>query len=150
MFRKSAAVLLLLAAVLGCVALTKSPLEPVRRTALTAVEWAATTEAPDVVSRLRMSLAAFDGNPSPEMAYVVMEAFSAMDEHLEDLKERAEFSSGGVRAELVIERIELERERATQMQRFSHASAQVTESAEDEADGLRYATSVLTGPLGGE
>lgn len=150
MFRKFATVLLLPGAVLGYAVLTNSALEPVRRTAQSAGEWVAATEAPDVVSRLRMSLSAFDGNPSTELAYVVMEAFEAVDDRLADLQERAAVSTGGLRAELVIERIELERERAAQMQRFSDASAQVIESGEDESDGLRYATSMVTGSLGGE
>jgi hypothetical protein len=140
MSRIFVAVLLPLAAVLSYGALNKAPLETARRPAPPEIEASETSDAPDVVTRLRMSLSAYDGNPSAELAEHVFAAFSAIDERLADLRTRAAASAGGTRAELVIERIELERERAAQMERFAEATqagSEVTQARDDV--GIRYA-----------
>lgn len=154
MSRKCAIVVILLVAAVGLGSWTSADVELPRKSAVIGSITLDRNEAPDVASRLRHTLAAYLGDPSAELAEHVIEAFSAVNEHLADLRQRAAGSTGGLRAELVIEQIELERERDKQMERFSEANARIGRGYEreeevDDSDGLRF-TSMLGANLGGE
>lgn len=141
MSRNCAFLSILLAVALGTGLFRKAPAEPVRRSVSLVVP--NTVPAPDVLSGLGVALSAYREHPSSELAEHVRVAFAAIDARLADLRQRAAASSGGPRAELVIQSIELERERDAQMRRFSEANAQAAAGdlrQNGEEDGLRFVT----------
>ena len=120
-----------------------------RSATLVAAEFFDSVKQPDVVSRLREVLAEFDVQPSAELAYEVEEAFAAFDDHVAELRKKAGKSTGGLRAELEIRRIELERERDLHLQRFYQASKRVSSPVPDAPRGNRvqFASTLLGGGL---
>jgi hypothetical protein len=118
-----------------------------RSATLVAAEFFDSVKQPDVVSRLRNLLAEFDAHPSMQLAHEVEEAFAAFDDHLAELRKQAGRSVGGLRAELEIRRIELERERELHLQRFQAASRATSFAAPEVPRGtsMQLAASVLGG-----
>ncbi len=101
--------------------------------------------AAEVLSRLRATISIFAARPSAELGDYVLDAFTDLEYRLVELRHRAAASAGGTRAELVIQQIEIERERDAQVQRFAAVNARLGMSVirqRGERDDLRYASSV--------
>lgn len=118
-----------------------------RSATLVAPEFFDSVKEPDVSSRLKAALAAFEGEPSPTMAMAVLDALATFDRQLAELRQRAGNSTGGLRAELEIRRIELERERDLQLQRFygTHEKTRFDLQTGRRNDLMQFASSTVGG-----
>lgn len=147
MYGKLAVVFGFSAAVLTSGVLESTPGEVASRSAgLVQPNFFEGASKPDAVSRLRTALNAFDRTPSIALAGDVVEAFAALDDHLAELRTKAAKSAGGLRAELEISRIELERERDLHLERFHQASERLSFDAPpiERGENLQFASSIAS------
>jgi len=107
---------------------------------------------PQQPSTLESLIAQYEHEPTPEAAAAVWSAFSSIGDKIAALKERVAVTTGGVRAEAEIERIQLEHSYDQQLARFAavHARLQAAHeafdaltAATDAASGIRAATTAL-------
>lgn len=102
---------------------------------------------------LKRVLAAYEWEPTGERAVDVWTAFAAIDSQLAKLKEEVSRKAGGARAEAEIQRIELQRVRNEQMERFAKAQARIRyaqvafnnlAASINQREGIRAAASMIT------
>ncbi len=110
-------------------------------------------------TQLERVLAAYEWEPTGERAVDVWNAFASVDTRLAALKVEVAQRVGGPRAEAEIERIELQRVRDTQMERFVRTQERVKQArvafnnlaaSINRREGIRAAASMVQRGINGE
>ena len=104
----------------------------------------AATSLPSQPSTLDTLIAQYEHEPTPEAAAAVWSAFSSIGDKIAALKERVSATTGGVRAEAEVERIQLEHSYDQQLARFAAVHARL-QAAHDAFDALTAATDAASG-----
>ncbi|HEY2341560.1 MAG TPA: hypothetical protein VGH90_00960 [Chthoniobacteraceae bacterium] len=86
---------------------------------------ASVDEGKEAQQNLVRTLEQYERRPTPELIAAAWEAFARIDSQLSALKRQVAESLGGARAEAEIDRIELQRWRDAQMERFSGAQRKI-------------------------
>lgn len=144
---------------IAAVACRKTPTALQENPMSTPIVLASQPEKPGGIKLLSRAIAAYERQPTGERAVEVWMAFADIDAELSKLKREVARRVGGARAEAEISRIELQRTRDQQMERFAKTQARMENARAafnnlaasiNQKEGVRAAASVIARGLSSE